>query len=423
MLSKPTSIMGGMMITAGATIGAGMFSLPTIASGMWFGWAMVCLFLAWFCMYFASLMVLEVNLNFPHGSSYDTMIKGTLGKRWNQFNSLLLLFLLYILLYAFISGGGSIVNHTMTTMLGYAPPQFITGALIALSLSVVVSISTRAVDRIITVLFAGMLITYLAALFDLRIAVDLGSLFSTSDTRGQPPRFIYFFAALPFFITAFGFYAIVPSLVKYYGKNPRTIRNSMLYGSLLSLVFYLLWLIFSMGILERTQFLPIIAAGGNVGVLVSAITQSIPIARLGDYLNMFAIFAITSSFLGVGISLFDFFADKYEFGNSAPDRFKTALLAFLPPVIGGLFFPNGFIYAIGFAALVMAFNGLLIPSLMLKKSRALFTDTEETDTQVTDSTFRVPGGNALIYFMIAMGALLAVCHTLAMYDLLPVYGH
>ena len=417
MQNKPTSMVGGMMITAGATIGAGMFSLPTIASGMWFGWAMACMALAWFCMYYISLMVLEVNLYFPDGASFNTMINGTLGKRWNQFNNLLFLFLLYILCYAFISGGGSIVNHTMTSMLGFAPPQFATGALIALSLSFVVSISTRAVDRIITILFAGMLISYFAALFDLRIAVDLDSLLSTPKERGQLPYFFYFFAALPFFITAFGFYAIVPTLVKYYGKKPRTIQNSMLYGSLLSFVFYLFWLVFSMGILEREQFLPIVAAGGNVGELVGAITQTIPSERLGDYLNIFAVFAITSSFLGVGISLFDFFADKYGLGDSAPQRFKTALLAFLPPVIGGVFFPNGFIYAIGFAALVMAFNGLLIPPLMLKKSRALFADKGLTGTK-----YRVPGGNTLVYFMIAMGALLAVCHILAMLELLPVYG-
>ena len=401
-----------MMITAGATIGAGMFSLPTIASGMWFGWAMACMALAWFCMYYISLMVLEVNLRFPEGSSYDTMISGTLGKQWNQVNGILLLFLLYILLYAFISGGGSIANHTMSSILGYAPPQFITGALIAISLSIVVSISTRAVDRIISILFLGMLASFFAAIFDLRIAVDLKALAITPGFKSELPYFYYFFAALPYFFTAFGFYCIVPSLVKYYGKRATTIRNSMLWGSLLSFMFYLLWLVFSMGILQRDQFLAVVAEGGNVGALVNAITQAIPSDGLADYLNIFAVFAITSSFLGVGVSLFDYFADKYKFDTSAKGRFKTAVYAFLPPLVGGLFFPNGFIYAIGFAALVMAFNGLIIPSLMLKKSRSLFTET----------SFQVWGGNGLIYFMMAMGIVLATCHILAMLNLLPVYG-
>ncbi len=408
----PTTMMGGMMITAGATIGAGMFSLPTIASGMWFGWAMVCMALAWFCMYYVSLMVLEVNLSFPEGSSYDTMIQGTLGKHWNQINGVLLLFLLYILLYAFISGSGSIANHTMTSTLGYAPPQFATGAIIAISLSVVVSIGTRAVDRITTILFLGMLASFFAAIFDLRFAVNLKSLAITPALAGELPYFYYFFAALPFFFTAFGFYCIVPSLVKYYGKRAATIKNSMLYGSLLSFLFYLLWLVFSMGILQREQFLVVMAEGGNVGALVNAITQAFPSDGLADYLNIFAVFAITTSFLGVGISLFDFFADKYKLDRSASGRLKTASYAFLPPMLGGLFFPNGFIYAIGFAALVMAFNGLIIPALMLKKNRSQFASTD----------FQVWGGNGLIYFMIAMGITLAACHTLAMLNLLPVYG-
>ncbi|VEB53693.1 tryptophan permease [Salmonella enterica subsp. enterica] len=46
------------------------------------------------------------------------------------------------------------------------------------------------------------------------------------------------------------------------------------------------------------------------------------------------------------LGLFDYLADLFGFDDSAMGRFKTALLTFLPPMIGGLLYPNGFLYAI-----------------------------------------------------------------------------
>ncbi len=64
---------------------------------------------------------------------------------------------------------------------------------------------------------------------------------------------------------------------------------------------------------------------------------------------VFSNFAVASSFLGVTLGLFDYLADLFGFDDSAMGRFKTALLTFIPPMIGGLVKPDGFLYAIGYA--------------------------------------------------------------------------
>ena len=51
------------------------------------------------------------------------------------------------------------------------------------------------------------------------------------------------------------------------------------------------------------------------------------------------------------LGLFDYLADLFGFDDSAMGRFKTALLTFIPPMIGGLVKPDGFLYAIGYAGL------------------------------------------------------------------------
>lgn len=409
---KPTSMLSGIMITAGSAVGAGMFSLPTISSGMWFGWSIVCMLLSWFCMYHISLMILEVNLNFEEGESFDTLVKNTLGKYWNVINGLLLVFILYILDYAYISGGGSIVNHMLMSTFGFAPPQIVAGSIFALFLAFVVWMSTKAVSRVITILAVGMLITFLMAVVEFTPIVDLSGLLNSGNSENQTHYFYYIFAALPFYLTSFGFYTNVPSLIKYYGKKPELIGRSMLIASTFCIAIYILWLIVTMGSLQRESFLSVVAEGGNIGVLLNAINHAVTNVWLVKFLTMFANMAVISSFLGVSLGLFDFIADKFKFNDKPLGRFKTALVAFVPPSIGGLFFPDGFMYAIGFAGLALAVTALIIPPLMLRVSRKKYAS----------SGYRVWGGDALIYFMILMGLFYIGCYILAMLEILPVYG-
>ena len=110
------SLLGGVVIIGGTIIGAGMFSLPVVMSGAWFFWSMTALIFTWFCMLHSGLMILEANLNYRIGSSFDTITKDLLGKGWNVVNGISIAFVLYILTYAYISASGSILHHTFAEM-------------------------------------------------------------------------------------------------------------------------------------------------------------------------------------------------------------------------------------------------------------------------------------------------------------------
>jgi tryptophan-specific transport protein len=255
-----------------------------------------------------------------------------------------------------------------------------------------------------------MLITFLLAIANLFPTVSIRNLMDSAATESQYSKFVL--ATLPYYLASFACYPMVPSLLKYYGKKPKIVSRSVLYGTLISFSIYLLWLLATMGNLGREPFLSIVADGGNIGVLVAAINLSIGSDNFAKLLGMFANMAIVSSFLAVSLSLFDFIADRFKFDDSGWGRFKTALLAFLPPTIGGLFFPNGFIYAIGYAGLILSVSALIIPPLMLQKSRQLYATSE----------YRLHGGRAPVIFVMTLGGVSAVCHVLAMMGLLPVYG-
>ena len=100
--------LGGSMMVAGTAIGAGMLALPMTSAGMWFNWSMVLMLLSWFCMLRASQAILEVNLLFEPGDSLHTLVQNTLGSFWSVLNGFSVAFVLYTLVYAYVSSGGSV---------------------------------------------------------------------------------------------------------------------------------------------------------------------------------------------------------------------------------------------------------------------------------------------------------------------------
>lgn len=350
------------MIIAGTAVGAGMFSLPIAMSGIWFGWSVAVFLLTWFCMLLSGMMILEANLNYPVGSSFSTITRDLLGQGWNVVNGLSIAFVLYILTYAYISGGGSIIGYTLSSGLGVTLPEKLAGLLFALAVALVVWWSTRAVDRITTLMLGGMIITFGLSISGLLGRIQPAILFNS----GEPDAVYwpYLLATLPFCLTSFGYHGNVPSLMKYYGKDPQRISRSLWIGTLIALAIYLLWQASTLGTIPREQFKGIIAGGSNVGTLVEYLHRITASDSLNALLTTFSNLAVASSFLGVTLGLFDYLADLCRFDDSHFGRFKTALLTFVPPTIGGLLFPNGFIYAIGFAGLAAAFWAVIVPALM-----------------------------------------------------------
>ena len=106
---------------AGTAIGAGMFSLPVATSGVWFGYSLLLMLVVWYCMYSAALYLLEANLRLPLGASFDSIAEATIGPIGRIVNGASVAFLCYILTYAYISGGSSIITYSLAAVEGIFP--------------------------------------------------------------------------------------------------------------------------------------------------------------------------------------------------------------------------------------------------------------------------------------------------------------
>ena len=403
----------GVVLVTSATIGAGVFSLPIVSAGMWFGWTAACLFAIWLLSYLGALLLLEATLVYPRGSSFYTIVNGILGAKWNLATSIGMAFLMYILIYAYISAGGNIINHTFASITGGASPisQNVSSVLFAAFFATLIWFGATLVSRLCTVLMIGMAVSYLLFNSGLVLHVEIFKLFNTQVQGESYSQYIW--AALPYFLTSFGFAGLVPSLVKYYGPEPKTVHRCMLYGTLITLGLYLIWILVAFGTLSRDSWVPVIAAGGNIADLIvgfQGVTEAHS-QNMSLLLNLFSNFAVTSSISAVGLVMFDYITDAFGFDDDATGRLKSLLIAFGPPALVCLFFPHGFIVAIGYAGLVMIFGYFLVPARLVLKLRS---DQLETP-------FRVWGGSPLVYGVLAFSLLIGVFEVMSMFDALPVY--
>lgn len=407
--TKKASIFGGAMIIGGTIVGAGMFSLPIVMAGPWFFLGVGVLFLTWLCMLASGLMILEANLHYPIGSSFNTIVKDLLGKKWNALNGFTVAFVLYILTYAYISASGSVLSLTAINEFGINLPARLGGTLFALMFAFVVWLSTRAVSRVASFVLGVKILTFFLTFGNLLGKIDPIILFNSNEV--DPSYWPYLLMIFPFCLASFGYHGNVPSMMIHYGKDPKRILKALLFGTLIALVLYVVWLACAMGNISRVDFKPIIAAGGNIDHLISALGGVNTHAWLNVVLLVFSNFAVASSFLGVTLGLFDYLADLLKFDNTPMGRLKTSMVTFLPPIVGGLVYPDGFLYAIGFAGLAATIWAVIVPALLAKEARVRFPT----------STFRVWGGKTVIYIVLAFGCVNIVAFVLSNLNLLPVY--
>ena len=410
-ISSRPSVLGGTMIIAGTCIGAGMLALPVTSAGMWIYWSVVVLFVTWLLMLLSSQALLEVNLSYEPGDSFHTLVKDLLGPGWSIVNGLSLAFVLYILVYAYVSGGGSIVRQAALGIGWQAPPQIVGGLFFAIVLSACVWWSTWLVDRLSLIMMIGMVLSYLMSMTGLFSHIKIDVLLGDGGLSSLGGYSVFIWATLATYLTSLCFHASVPSLVKYFGKDSESINKCLVRGTLIAVFCYLTWLVIIDGVISRAQFSGVITAGGNVGDLVAAAGANVDSGFILRMLESFSSLAIATSFIGAGLGLFDYMADLCGFDNSRWGRTKTALVTFLPPTLCGLIWPNGFRAAIGWAGLAATVWSVIVPALMLRAARRRGVNTG----------YRTPGGALLVPVLLLYGVVTAVCHVLAVFSILPEF--
>lgn len=403
MTAKP-SLLGGACIIASVCVGAGMLGLPSAGAGAWTIWSMLAITLTMLVMTVSGWMLLEAFKHYDLRVSFNTVTKDMLGEKINMFNNLTVYFVGGILLYAYITSSGLILQDLLDINSKIASILFVA------VFSIFVWHSTRAVDRISVLLIAFMVLSFAFGVSGLAVNVNVSVLLDTIDPDAKYAP--YAMAMLPVALTSFGYHHSVSSMRAYYGEERRA-KYAILGGTIIALGLYFLWLVSIFGNLPRESFGSVIEQGGNVDALLMALDSVIESQSVERAINAFSMAAILSSFIGVGLGVFDFLADLFRFENNKKGRTKTWFVTFVPPLVFSILFPFGFVIAIGYAGAAATVWACIIPALLVMKSRSKDNG---------DEGFVVPGGKIMVGLVVSFGVLTAVFHFMAMAGVLPAFN-
>ncbi|MCK9788667.1 aromatic amino acid transporter, partial [Providencia rettgeri] len=321
-----------------------------------------------------------------------------------------LIFVLYILIYAYISAAGSVIKEA-AAIYGYNINLRLIFIIFTLILGASIWWSGVGASRLTSLFLFIKIILFILAFSGLFFIVKTDLLLTSPVEGGQTALLPFVFIIIPYAITSFGYHGNVCSLYKLYHENERKVVKSCVIGCVLALVLYFLWIMGTMGNLPRAEFLTIINKGGNLDAFIESLYAVLNSKNIATFLLWFSISAVFCSFLGVAIGLFDYILASLNFKDNPSGRMKSALLCFLPPLILCMLFPNGFLIAIAYAGMAACIWAIICPAVMALKVRERFPD----------SRFKVWGGKGLIYAVIAFGVVGIICQLLAQFNLLPIY--
>lgn len=380
--------LGTTLLVSGTTIGAGMLAMPLTSAGIGFSFTILLLLALWLLLTYSALLFVEVYQTSACDAGIGTLAAQYFGKPGRIVATTVLLVFLYALLAAYITGGGSIMVAFARDLWQLELSPELAVLLFTFVFGMPVVLGTRMVDGVNRLLFVAMVTGLVAVLMTLVPKVSMDNLMA------MPIDKALIISASPVFFTAFGFHGSIPSLNRYLWGNVKAMRVSIVAGTALTLFGYVLWQLSTHGVLSQGVFMQVLTEDPTLNGLVEAcrrVTGSEAIAML---VQVFSALALVTSFLGVALGLLECIEDllRHSVGMQA-GRALLGLLTFVPPILFALFYPDGFILALGYAGQMFAFYAVVLPVGLVWRARQ----------QHPGLPYRVAGGQVGLVLALALG--------------------
>ena len=199
------------------------------------------------------------------------------------------------------------------------------------------------------------------------------------------------------------------SINSYLDGDVKRFRTAIILGTAIPLSAYLLWQLATHGIFNQNEFVTILKENPTLTGLINATKTLTGNDVLSRILPVFYSLALITSFLGVALGLFEGLNDLFKRTKIPANRLSLTMATFIPPLAFALFYPNGFIAALGYAGLLCAFYCLILPIGLAWRVRQ----------QHKNLPYRVAGGNVMLVFALIIGLLIIAIPFLIQAGFLP----
>jgi tyrosine-specific transport protein len=383
--APPLAWVSAAALVAGNTVGAGILALPEVTSAAGVVPSLTAILGAWAYSVLTGQMLAEVSVaaqrNVAPGApppSFVSLAERTLGTAGGFAAVALQFFLHYVLQVAYTARGGNITARFL-----HLPSP--AGAVLFTSVLVLLC---RAGDSRPAILDAGnaMLLTFLL--------ISFGGLMAEVVPQVQPELMLTAHwaavpAAIPVIALSFVYHNAIPFTTRSCANDGPAIDRALIAGTGGPLALYVVLELAVLGSSSATSF-----------------TGMDPQARGVDFVDVFALCAVATSYLGFHISLVDMLLDtqaaatlRRTIRDESSVRSLALAAAALPPCAASILEPGVFIQALEVAGLYggMVLCGILPGVMALVQRRERVLDNTAT------AAYSAPGGDVAALAVIALG--------------------
>jgi tyrosine-specific transport protein len=331
-------------VIIGTSIGAGIFSLPYVASKSGFLYFIILIFILGFIMLILSLMYAEITLRTKNKGRLVGYCGKYLGKNGKRFATLVTLFALYANILAYIIIGGKFLNALFSNHFGGNEFIYSIAMAIFISAGIYISLKIVSVIELLMVIFLSVIIFGIILKGAFFVNVENLLTFDAS-------QLFFPFGAILFSLSAL---SAIPELEHIIGKSQKKIKSAIISGSIITATVYILFVAVILGITGFNT--------SDEALLGLSLSIGNGIVTLG---LIFGVFAIATSFLMIGINLKEVFWYDYHLS----EKKAWALTCFVPLVIFTLGLRD-FITVVSVAGSITGgFAGILIISSFYKAKK------------------------------------------------------
>ncbi|MGM0440271.1 MAG: amino acid permease [Chlamydiota bacterium] len=349
--NTPPSLINGIFLIAGTSIGAGMLAIPLLTGLAGFLPCIIINLICWLFMFCTGLFFLEATLWMHDGANVLSICRRFLGRPGRLIGGGLFIFLYYCLLVAYFAGGAPILAKVVENLFNISLGTNWCYPLFGLIITSIIFWGSSMTGRINFILSIAMIISYF-------LLVGAGSSAVKSELLSRN-NWNAFFLAAPVLFGAFGYHNIIPTLSTYLHRNATRLRQAIFWGTFIPFLLYTLWQWLIIGAIPPEILSDTLEEGLPATMALQSIANHPWIIIIGQY---FSIFALTTSLLGVSLSMTDFFGDGFNIVHrTGYKRLGLCLLTIIPPLIIVYFHPGIFVKALGVAGGIgeAILNGLI----------------------------------------------------------------
>jgi len=323
----------GSMLVTSTCIGGGMIAMPVQTAEAGFYLSAATLFISWFFMTFTGLLLVEATGWFKNELHFSSIAQALLGSPGKILCLIIYLFMNVASLVAYTSGGAILLDQWTRNIFGTSLGYSLSCILFTIIFGVFVSLGIRIVGRVNVwmVVVMGGIYCYMVA---------MGMFHLKGENLIFRPAWFHCVNSFPLIIAAFSYQMIIPSLCSYLEYDVRDLKKSIVIGTSIPFLVYLMWLLVIHGVVPLDGAWGLRETFAQGSMITEPLKRHFNNASIVFVVDVFAFLALSTSYVGLSVALFDFMRDLFKGMGKIYDKNSIVYLSIIPSLVLAIYFPR-----------------------------------------------------------------------------------